>query len=148
MKKYLVFEGELVDIMAEEDVRADWKEKLGLAVRYQATHRMPTVTIFEVLDERKAIKYYNHDKVKIMNKEKVKKYMDELNRDYPEYVLKDSAALLADLFLSGKINLTSDKTQIIAGYKADKPLNCQENLKVLYDAGMGGILKRPKPTID
>ena len=148
MKKYLVFEGQLVDIMSEDDVRANWKEKLGLDVKYQATHRTPIVTIFEVLDERKAIKYYNHEKVKIMNKEKVKKYIEELNKDYPEYVLKDGAALLADLFLSGKIKITNDKTQVIEGYDAKKPINCQENLKALYDAGMGGIVKRQKPTID
>ena len=145
MKKYLVFEDMLVNIMSEDDVRANWKEKLGLAVKYQATHRDPVVTIFEVIDEKKAVKYYNHSKVKVMNKDEVKKYVDELNKDFPEYVLKDSAALLCDLILSGKIN--NGKAEI-EGYRTDKPLTDQENLKVLHDIGMGGIVKRPKPTID
>ena len=146
MKKYLVFEDMLVNIMAEEDVRANWKEKLGLEVKYQATHRVPTVTIFEIIDERKAVKYFNHSKVKLMNREEVKKYVNELNKDYPEYVLKDSGALLCDLLLSGKA-LTTGVAKI-EGYNASKPITDQENLKVLYDIGMGGIIKRPKPTIE
>ena len=140
MKKYLVFEDMLVNIMAEEDVRANWKEKLGITAKYQATHKDPIVTIFEVIDERKAVKYYNHSKVRMMNEEDVKKLVDELNKDFLEYMLTDSAALQVDLMLSKKTE--------VEGYDASKPITCQENLKVLYDVGLGGIIKRKKPTID
>ena len=148
--KYLAFEDMLANIMAEEDLRTDWKHKLGLDVKYQATHKNPIITIFEVIDEKKAVKYYSHSKVRMLKKEEVIKYIDELNKDFPEYTLKDSTELLTDLLLSGKIkliDLLSGKVKI-EGYKADKPLSDQENLKVLYECGLGGIVKREKPKID
>ena len=150
MRKFLVFEDEICNIMSDEDVRENWKEKLGLDVKYQATHKTPIITIFEVVDEKKAVKYYTHSKVKMINKEEVIKYLDNLNKDYPEYILKDSAALLIDLFLSGKIkvfDLMTGKVKV-KGYKTDKPITDQENLKALYESGMGGIVKRPKPKIE
>ena len=150
MRKFLVFNDEIANIMNDEDLRENWKEKLGLNVKYQATHKNPIITIFEVIDEKKAVKYYSHSKVRMMNKEEVMKYIDELNKDYPEYTLKDSTELLTDLLLSGKIklfDLLSGKVKV-EGYKPDKPLNDQENLKVLHDCAMGGIVKRKKPKID
>ena len=150
MKKYLVFEGMLADIMHEDDLRVDWRQKLGLDVKCQITHKPETVTIFEIIDEKKAIKYYNHSKVRIMNKEEVNKYIEEVNKDYPEYILKDSAALLVDLLLSGKVKIFDwlPSKPKVEGYKKDKPLSDQENLKVLHESGLGGIVKREKPKID
>ena len=150
MKKFLVFEDEIANIMNDEDLRENWKEKLGLDVKYQATHKTPITTIFEIIDEKKAVKYYTHPKVKMLNEKDINNYLKELSKDFPEYVLKDSTALLCDLFLSGKIkvfDLMSGKAKI-KGYNPTKPITDQENLKSLFNAGMGGIVKRPKPKIE
>ena len=138
--KYYVFEDHIASIMSDEDARSNWEEKLGLKLKLQATHKSPVISVFEVVDEKKAIKYANHSKVKVMDKNAVKAYVENLFADYPEYVLTDSMALYADMILSKKTE--------IEGYNPNKPITCQENLKVLHDVGLGGIIKRKKPTIE
>ena len=138
MKKFLVFKDTLANIMAIEELRTNWEETIGLKVKLQLTHKDPIVSIFEVIDERKALKYYNHSKVEVMNLTQLNKFLDKALQDYPEFVLKDTTALQVDLQLSNKK---------IKGYNPDKPLSDQENLKVLYEAGMGGIVKKPRPKI-
>ena len=139
MKKYLVFKDMLSNIMSEEDLRTNWEETIGLRLKLQLTHKDPIVSVFEVIDERKAVKYYNVSNVEVMNLTQVNKFLDKTLKNYPEYTLKDATALQIDLQLSNKK---------IKGYNPDKPLTDQENLKVLYEAGMGGIIKRKKPTIE
>ena len=139
MKKYLVFKDVLANIMHEEDLRTNWEETIGLKVKLQITHKDPIISIFEVIDERKALKYYNHSDVEVMNLTQLNKFLVKALKDYPEYTLTDTTALQIDLQLSNKK---------IEGYNKDKPLTDQENLKVLYEAGMGGIVKKPRPKIE
>ena len=138
MKKYLVFKDVLANIMLEEDLRTNWRETLGLDLKLQITHKDPIISIFEVIDERKALKYYNHSDVEVMNSTQLNKFLDKALKDYPKYVLTDTTALQIDLQLSNKK---------IEGYNKDKPLTDQENLKVLYEAGMAGIKKNEKPKV-
>ena len=149
MKRFLVFTDEISKIMDINDIYENWEEKLGLAVKYQSFHKDPINTIFEIIDEKKAAKYFAHSKVKILDEKEINNFLNELNKDFPEYVLKDGTVLLCDLLLSGKIKI-SDLTREakIEGYNPNKPITDQENLKTLYNAGLGGIIKRPKPRIE
>ena len=140
MKKFLIFNDEICNIMPSEDLRTNWKDKLGLEIKAQTTHKDPIISIFEVIDENKAFKYFNHPKVTIIDETQIKQTVDQLFSDYPEYALTDSTALLIDLQLSG---LTD-----VPGYNKNKPLTSQENLQVLYNAGLSGIIKREKPKIE
>ena len=150
MRKFLVFNDEIGKIMSNEDIQENWEEKLGLALKYQALHKTPIVSIFEVIDEKKAIKYFAHSKVKILDEKEINNFLNEINKDFPEYLLKDSTVLLIDLLLSGKIKAfdTIAGKAKIKRYNSSKPITDQENLKTLYNAGLGGIVKRPKPKIE
>lgn len=77
----------------------------------------------------------NHESVTIFNT------IDQVNLDidaeYDEiFILKDITKLQVDLNLSG--NPTID------GYDPNKEIESQTNLKALYDANMGGIVKNKK----
>ena len=139
MKKYMIFNDEICKIMLDEDARCDWKEKLGLEIKAQATHKDPIISIFEITDETKAYKYMNHPKVKVVDEKQIKNIEKQLFADYPEFILKDPNALLADMQISG---LTAAD---IKGFDKNKPLTDQQNLRALYNANLAGIVKRPKP---
>ncbi|MFZ7103371.1 MAG: hypothetical protein ACOWWO_12050 [Peptococcaceae bacterium] len=134
---YLKIQGNLLDILGE-DARSNMEETLGIKVSpaYQFLECDIPATLAVVTNEDKVQKIINHAKITILNT------MDEFNAEidnlYEEkYTLTNSTELQVDLQLSGN--------PTIPNYDAGQPLRSQNNLKALYDSGLGGISKNKKP---
>lgn len=134
---FLKIEGHLLDVLGEK-ARGNIKEEFGIEVSpiYQFLDREPPVTLARVVDPVKVEKLLMDSRVTKLDT--VDQFNAEIDNLYEEkYVLKDSIQLQLDLQLSGNPE--------IPNYDPGQPITSQHNLKALYEAGMGGIIKRPKP---
>jgi hypothetical protein len=140
-RRFLVLNDEPCKIMAEEDLRTNWETLLGLKLQIQALHKSPFVTIFEITDEKRALKYISHPKVTIVEGlSAANTLIENLFSDFKEYALTDSTALQVSMTMSGIQNASG-----ISGYNAKEAFNSQSNLKTLHSAGLCGIRHTPKP---
>lgn len=136
---YLKISGNLVDILGEK-ARGDIEGECGLLISplYQCIQDGVLVSIAKIVDEQKANEYIQHPDVEILST--VEEVNNVINNYFSEeYTLSDSTALLLSLQLSGKT--VSD----IPGYDVNKPMEHQDNLEALYNAGLSGIRKKSKP---
>jgi len=140
-RRFLVLNDEPCKIMAEEDLRTNWETNLGIKVQRQALHKSPFITIFEIVDEKRASKYIAHPKVTIVEGlHAVNALIDCLFSDFKEYALTDSTALQVSMMMSGIQNASG-----ISGYNVKDGLGSQNNLQALHKAGLSGIRHTPKP---
>lgn len=136
---YVKIVGNLIDILGEY-ARGDIEGLCGLKLspQYQSTEGEELITLGEVVNEQKASIYLNHPNVEILEtKEDFNAAIDEYFKE--KYILVDSTALLLSLQLSGKTVAN------IEGYNPEKPMEDQQNLKALFEAGLSGIKKKAKP---
>lgn len=134
---FLKIQGQLLEVLGP-DARGNMEEIFGIKILpiYQFLDGEIPVSLAIVKDENKVQKIINHPKISILNT--VNDFNAMIDELYVEkYVLKDAVELQIDLQLSGN--------HTIPNYDATKPLNSQHNLKALYEAGMGGIVKSVKP---
>jgi len=123
----------------------DLIEVLGNGARKMDTIGVEFLPQHQMIDKDKKVSYgtitdetkfeIKHNSITIFNT------IDELNLDidaeYDEvFILQDVQILNTDRELSGN--------PAIPGYDADLPLTDQVNLKALFDANMGGIVKNKK----
>jgi len=140
-RRFLVLNDEPCKIMVEEDLRTNWETHLGIRVQKQALHMSPFITIFEIVDEDKALKYISHPKVTIIDGlPSINALIERLFSDFKEYALTDSTALQVSMMMSGIQNASG-----IPGYIMKDGLGSQNNLQALHKAGLSGIRHTPKP---
>lgn len=136
---YVKITGNLIDVLGDK-ARGDIEAECGIRMSplYQNTDGDEIVTLAEVVNEQKAYPYLNHPRVEVIQtKEEANIVIDEVFTE--KYTLVDSTALLLSLQLSGK------SAAEIEGYDVAKPMEHQDNLRALYEAGLSGITKIRKP---
>lgn len=134
---YIKIEGHLLDVLGD-DARGNMEESLGIKVSpiYQFLEIEPTVTLATIVNEVKAEKIINDKRVTILKTKD--DFNSEIDNLYTEtFFLKNPLELQLDLQLSG--------VSTVENYNPSKTLSSQENLKALYEVGMGGITKTEKP---
>jgi hypothetical protein len=132
--KYIKISGNLIDVMGD---KARHMNDAGVVIYPQHQMNISTniVSYGVVSDEEKAAYLLANPTVTVF--ESVEAVNVDIDITYVEkYSLADVTALQLDLQLSGNPE--------IPGYDSAKSISTQENLKALFDAGMGGIQKERK----
>jgi len=120
------------------EVLGDGARKMNtLGVEFLPQHQMidkdKKVSYGKILDESK----FSIEHVAITFFNTIEELNLDIDLEYDEiFILKDIQTLQLDIQLSGNPE--------IIGYNKDLPLTDQVNLKALFDANMGGIVKNKK----
>ncbi len=136
---FLKIEGQLIEVLGEK-ARGNIENEFGIRLSplYQFLDREIPISIAKIVDSEKVQTLLNDSRVTLI--ETVAGVNAEIDALYNErYTLVDSAALSLDFQITGKTAAE------ITGYDTSKPLTDNDNLKVLYGGGFGGIRKSQKP---
>lgn len=132
----LKFNGYLVDIMGEDARTQNWEAVTGLSatdIRQQLENE-EAFTLIKVIDEQKASKYINHEKVDVLTVEEANVVLDTFPDKYKIY--------------NENLMATNLNTKVVAGIvDLDEMLpdwTDQQEAEFLYNKGISGIKKLPR----
>lgn len=131
--KILKFEGYLLDIMGEE-ARGDWEKECGLKFHNGQQTEDSTVTLLEVIDESKAIKYMSHPNVEVLTGVEANAYLVK-NIDKLRY------EVTSESLMSANINQLSSNVADLDLSEMSPEWDEQQELDFLYKKGISGIKK-------
>lgn len=131
--KILKFNGQLLDIMGDTDARSNWQTKLGLKIHSGHQSTEEGITLMEVIDEDKAVKYLSHPDVEVLTPEEANAILAE-KMDKVIYKRYDDALYGANI--SKKITEGSLDIEKMLPEWDEK-----QELEYLYNQGVSGIKK-------
>ena len=132
----LKFNGQLLEIMGEDSRASNWEGVTGLSTTEicQQMDNEPFALI-KVVDEEKANKYMQHEKVDILTVEEANAIIDTFPDKYKIYNENLMAANLNSKVSQGLIDLD----EMLPDWTD------QQEAEFLYNKGISGIKKLPRP---
>ena len=144
-KNILKFNGQLIDIMGEEDTRKKhWLNDLGLKASpdYQYDEDGETFSLMEVVDETKCQKYFNHPRVEVLTVDEANIVIDEKFK--PRYKIYNNSLFSANLNTKLSQQLANGTKNIDLDAMSSNWTENQES-EYLYSKGISGIKKIEPP---
>ena len=133
---YLLFNKNLIDVMGEDARKDFYTVGLEISPKYQYTTSEGIKTIAKVLDQNKAVKYFNHPDCQQLTKDEANVKINEFHKF--TYTVTNQALYSADL--NKKIIDGTIRTDNIA-----PSWTLDQELEYFYDNGILGITKSNTP---
>lgn len=133
----LKFNGQLLDIMGEDARATNWEAVTGLSATdiRQQMEDDEHFTLIKVVDEEKASKYMHHEKVDVLTVAEANAVIDSFSEKYKIYNENLMAANLNAKIAAGTI----DVDDMLPDWTD------QQEAEFLYNKGISGIKKMPRP---